>query len=46
MNVILEIRKKARENKDWATSDLLRDRLAEAGIQIKDSKEGVTYSVQ
>jgi cysteinyl-tRNA synthetase len=45
MQVILEIRKKARENKDWATSDLLRDRLAEAGIQIKDGKEGVTYTV-
>lgn len=46
MEIILEIRKKARENKDWATSDLLRDRLGEAGIQIKDSKEGVTYSIQ
>lgn len=46
MDVILEIRKKAREEKDWATSDLLRDRLAAAGIQIKDSKEGVTYTVQ
>lgn len=45
MEIILEIRKKARENKDWATSDLLRDRLADAGIQIKDSKEGVTYSI-
>jgi cysteinyl-tRNA synthetase len=46
MNVILEIRKKAREEKDWTTSDLLRDKLAEAGIQIKDSKEGVTYTIQ
>ena len=45
MNVILEIRKNAREKKDFATSDLIRDRLGEAGIQIKDSKEGVSYSV-
>jgi cysteinyl-tRNA synthetase len=45
MNVILEIRKNAREKKDFATSDLIRDRLGEAGIQIKDGKEGVTYSV-
>lgn len=45
MKVILEIRQKARENKDWATSDLLRDRLGLAGIQIKDSKEGVTYTL-
>jgi len=45
MNVILEIRKNAREKKDFATSDLIRDRLGEAGIQIKDGKEGVSYSV-
>jgi cysteinyl-tRNA synthetase len=45
MNVILEIRKNAREKKDFATSDLIRDRLGDAGIQIKDSKEGVSYSV-
>ena len=45
MNVILEIRKSAREKKDFATSDLIRDRLGEAGIQIKDGKEGVSYSV-
>lgn len=45
MNVILEIRKNAREKKDFATSDLIRDRLGDAGIQIKDGKEGVSYSV-
>lgn len=44
MNVILELRQEARTNKDWATSDLIRDRLQEAGIQIKDSKEGPTWS--
>jgi len=45
MNVILEIRKNAREKKDFGTSDLIRDRLGEAGIQIKDGKEGVSYSM-
>lgn len=45
MQIILEIRKKAREQKDWATSDLLRDRLSAIGIQIKDGKEGASYSV-
>ncbi|MBK7130272.1 MAG: cysteine--tRNA ligase [Crocinitomicaceae bacterium] len=45
MQIILEIRKNAREQKDWATSDLLRDRLSAIGIQIKDGKEGASYSV-
>lgn len=46
MELVLEMRKKARENKDWATSDLIRDRLAEAGIVVKDGKEGVTWTVK
>lgn len=44
MSVVLELRQEARANKDWATSDLIRDRLQEAGIQIKDAKEGATWS--
>jgi cysteinyl-tRNA synthetase len=46
MNVVLELRKAARENKDWATSDKIRDRLAEAGIIVKDGKDGASWSVQ
>ena len=45
MDVILEIRKNARENKDWTTSDLIRDKLNEAGITIKDSKDGSSWSL-
>jgi cysteinyl-tRNA synthetase len=45
MQVIIELRKKARENKDWGTSDLIRDKVAEAGITIKDSREGTSWSV-
>lgn len=37
---ILEERKKARENKDFATSDKLRDLLKEKGYEVKDTKEG------
>ena len=44
MEVILEIRKSARENKDWATSDLIRDKMKAAGITIKDSREGTTWT--
>jgi len=40
MEMVIDIRKQAKENKDWATSDKIRDRLKEAGIQIKDTKDG------
>lgn len=45
MEIILELRKNARMNKDWDTSDLIRDKLNEAGINVKDSKEGTTWSL-
>jgi len=45
MNIILELRKNARESKDWSTSDLIRDKLNDAGITVKDNKEGSTWSV-
>lgn len=44
LQVIIDIRKEARANKDWATSDQIRDALAELGIVLKDSKEGTTWS--
>lgn len=45
MGLVIDIRKKARENKDWSTSDLIRDQLKEANILLKDGKEGTTYEV-
>lgn len=45
MNLILDIRKTARENKDWATSDKIRDQLKASGIEIKDTKEGVEWRI-
>lgn len=44
MDLILELRKEARENKDWTTSDKIRDGLAAAGIVVKDAKEGSTWN--
>ena len=44
MHIILDLRATAKANKDWATSDALRDRLAEAGVTVKDGKDGATYS--
>ena len=43
---IISIRKAARDNKDWAKSDLIRDELDECGILLKDSKEGTTWQVK
>lgn len=44
MDLVLDIRKTARENKDWTTSDKIRDGLAAAGIVVKDGKEGTSWS--
>ena len=43
--MLIKMRKDARENKDWALSDKIRDELADLGIQLKDGKEGTTFSV-
>jgi cysteinyl-tRNA synthetase len=45
MKLVLNIRKKVKENKDYATSDQIRDELAKSGIQIKDGKDGATWSI-
>ena len=45
MDFILEMRTEAKANKDFAKSDLIRDRLASMNIQIKDSKEGTSWSI-
>jgi cysteinyl-tRNA synthetase len=44
MDLVIELRQQARQNKDWTTSDKIRDGLAAAGIVIKDGKEGTTWS--
>jgi cysteinyl-tRNA synthetase len=44
MDLVLELRQQARTNKDWTTSDKIRDGLAAAGITVKDSKEGTSWS--
>jgi cysteinyl-tRNA synthetase len=46
MALILDIRHQARAQKDFATSDKIRDALAAVGIQVKDGKEGVSWAKQ
>lgn len=42
---LLEIRRKARAEKNWALSDEIRDRLGEMGIKIKDGKDKTIWSL-
>lgn len=44
MNLILDMRQSARTNKDWGTSDKIRDALKELNIMVKDGKEGASWS--
>ena len=46
VDFILEMRRTAKANKDWATSDLIRDRLAQIGFDVKDTKDGFEWSVK
>ena len=43
INLLIEIRKDLRDNKQWALSDKVRDRLAEMGVILEDSKQGTTW---
>jgi cysteinyl-tRNA synthetase len=45
VELLIKLRKEARENKDWALSDQIRDELIELGIQLKDGREGTTFSI-
>jgi len=46
MQLIIEMRADARTRKDWATSDKIRDTLKALDIQLKDGKEGTTWTVE
>lgn len=45
VEVLIKLRQEARANKDFALSDKIRDELAAIGIQLKDGKDGTTFSV-
>lgn len=46
MQTILDIRKEAKLKKDWPTADKIRDHLNELNIEVKDTKDGVTWGVK
>ena len=45
VEMLIKLRKEARDNKDFATSDAIRDQLLALGIQLKDGAEGTTFSL-
>ena len=46
VDLLLEVRANAKAAKDWATSDLIRDRLAAIGFNVKDTKNGAEWSLK
>ena len=45
VDMVLELRAKAKAAKDWATSDQIRDALSAAGFEVKDTKDGATWKL-
>ena len=45
VDMVLDLRAKAKADKDWATSDRIRDELASAGFEVKDTKDGATWKL-
>jgi cysteinyl-tRNA synthetase len=46
VNMLITMREEARANKNWALSDEIRDKLLALGIQLKDGKDGTSFSIQ
>ncbi len=45
VNLLIDLRNQARANKDFETSDQIRNELTALGIQLKDGKDGTTFSI-
>ena len=45
VDMVLELRSKARANKDWATCDQIRDALKASGFEVKDTKDGCVWKL-
>ena len=46
VDIILAVRQDAKANKDWATSDKIRNELTAIGIRVKDRKDGVDWEIE
>jgi cysteinyl-tRNA synthetase len=45
VDLVLKMRQKAKEAKDWATSDQIRNTLTDAGFIVQDTKDGATWKL-
>ena len=45
MKLIIDLRDNSKKNKDWETADLIRDKLSEINIQIKDTRDGTNWEL-
>jgi cysteinyl-tRNA synthetase len=46
MDIVLQLRGKAKEDKDWGTADIIRDELKKLNIEVKDGAEGSTWEIK
>jgi len=46
LNLIIDLRNEARKNKDYKTSDKIRDKLAEVNIVLEDSSKGTIWKIK
>jgi cyanophycinase-like exopeptidase len=46
VTALLEVRAQARQTRDWATSDRIRDQLAAAGVEVRDTGDGVAWELR
>ena len=46
VNLLLQIRLEAKQNKDWATSDKIRNELTKSGFNIKDTSDGFSWELK
>jgi cysteinyl-tRNA synthetase len=45
MDMVLELRAQVRAEKNWSLADSIRDGLAKAGVQVKDGKDGASWTL-
>ena len=46
VELLIKLRRDAKENKDWGTADKIRDELKTLGIELKDTKDGVEWNIK
>ncbi|MEE1207848.1 MAG: DALR domain-containing protein, partial [Muribaculaceae bacterium] len=46
VDLLLDLRRDAKQRKDWTMSDMIRNRLTEIGFDVKDTKDGFEWTVR